>query len=217
MRLLEMKNRLAIETVKLIFQSRIEVVFIGGTALNTFYLDYRFSEDLDLGYLQKNRKTEINELLRDSGYEINSTNFKFRDIITFEGTSLKMDVIKYIPKYNGIAENSIDRTAIKTLRLEEFAVEKMISFFTREEMNGLGRDAYDLFSIEQKYKIFPELLEKTKNIVKENIVSKDHNITLFEENMETISVSVSPYLRKEPINSEDVLKFLKHLRGAIYE
>lgn len=209
-----MKNRLALETVRLIFRNNIDVIFIGGTALNTFYLDYRFSEDLDLGYLENNKKTEIEKLLIASGYVIEQTNFKFRDIITFEGTSLKMDVIRHKLKYDGIAENTIDGTKIKTLKLEEFAIEKTISFFTREEVSGMGRDAYDLFSINQKYKII-NLIKRTRNLIRKNIISKDHNIGLFEENIEIIDAAIRPYLRVEPLEAKEVLAFLKRLRQAI--
>jgi predicted nucleotidyltransferase component of viral defense system len=214
MKQLEMKNHLALETAKLIFQNNIDVVFIGGTALNTFYVDYRYSEDLDLGYLKDNKKSVIEKLLQEHGYDIQRTDFKHRDIISLEGVSIKMDVIEFKKKYNGFAERMIGGVNLRTLTLEEFAVEKMISFFTREEAAGMARDGYDLYALEKTYGSVLDIARKAKDIIRKNIVSLDYNLDLFESDIKKAESAVAPYLRK-PVEVKEVLDFLKSLRGVL--
>lgn len=214
MKLIEMKNKLAFDAAKLIFQNKIDVIFIGGTALNTFYLDYRFSEDLDLGYLKENKKHEIEELLRKNGYTVSRTDRKHRDIITLEGVSIKMDVIEYEKKYNGFEEKAIGEIKIKTLKIEEFTIEKIISFFTREDRSGMARDAYDIFAIEKKHGLVSDLVKKEKRLIRKNIISLDHNIDIFKSDTKKIESAVVPYLRKS-VAVEAVLEFLKNLRSVL--
>jgi predicted nucleotidyltransferase component of viral defense system len=214
MKLLEMKNKLALDTAKIIFQNNIDVIFIGGTALNAFYLDYRYSEDLDLGYTKENKKQDLEKLLKTNGYSVSNTDFKHRDIITLEGISIKMDIIEYKNKLNGFEEKNIGKTFVKTLSLDEFIIDKTISFFTRENLAGMSRDGYDLFSIGKKYGTVLTLAKKEKNTIKKNIVTLNHNIDLFENNSEKVETAVSPYL-KVAIDSSDVLEFLKKLQGVL--
>ena len=214
MKLLEMKNRLALETAKLIFQNNINTIFIGGTALNAFYLDYRYSEDLDLAYTNNNISSEIKSLLSEHGYKVSRTNVDFRYLIDFEGVSIKLDIIEYKKKYDGFTEKAIGQTKIKTLTIEEFLVEKTITFFTREDLAGLGRDGYDIFSIDRKYNSAISIASKAKNIILSNIVSLNHNLDLFEDNIQKIESAVNPYL-KIPVDSREVLEFLKAMRGVL--
>ncbi|MDO8554595.1 MAG: nucleotidyl transferase AbiEii/AbiGii toxin family protein [Candidatus Micrarchaeota archaeon] len=216
MNLLEMKNRLALETAKLIFQNSIEVVFIGGTALNTFHINYRYSEDLDLAYQTRNPKTEIEDLLVAHGYAVDKTSFNFRDIISLDAVSIKLDVLKYEKKYNGTTTEKLGETTVTTLKIEEFSVEKTISFFTREDIAGLARDAHDLFSIENRYHNSLDLAKKAEKIIKKNVSSFNYNIDLFENNRSKVESAVGPYLRT-PIIFEDVLEFLKKLQGVLVD
>lgn len=214
MKLLEMKNKLALETVKLLFNSDIsDIVFIGGTALNVFYLDYRYSEDLDIGYIQKNVKSDIEELLKEKGYSIERTNFKFRDVLTLEGTSLKMDVIEYNLKFGSFEEKLLGQTKVKTLSLEEFAVEKTISFFSRENTDSLARDAYDLLAISRKAELF-EIINKAKKIIKHNIATTSHNVELLKKDRTRIETSINSYLKKE-VKYSEVVKLIDAIKGII--
>ncbi|MFH1520981.1 MAG: nucleotidyl transferase AbiEii/AbiGii toxin family protein [Candidatus Micrarchaeota archaeon] len=216
MKELERKNQLALEIARQIFQKKIDVIFIGGTALNSFYLDYRYSEDIDLGYIRKSPKHEIEKLLRECGYQISKTNFSYRDIVSFDGIQIKMDIIEYKKKYNGIIKKLIGDVNVKTLEIEEFMIDKTICFFTRENMIGMARDGYDLFYMQQKYGFVLDLATKAKKIIRKEIVSIDFNIDLFQDNLQNIEYGIAPYL-KTPINAKDVLVFLKRLRGVLNE
>ena len=182
--------------------------------MNAFYMDYRYSEDIDLGYLDKNPKTEIENLLKENGYGVSTTESKYRDIITYDGVSLKMDIIEYSKKYNGFEEHTIGDTSIRTLALEEFIIEKTISFFTREEFSGMVRDAYDLFMLEKRYGIVQSLAKKEKSLIRKNIISLDFNIVLFKKDSIKAESAVAAFLKK-PIQYADVLAFLKTLKGAL--
>jgi len=214
MKLLELKNRLALETARLIAQNGIDVIFFGGTALNTFYLDYRYSEDLDLGYSGKQKKHEIEKLLDKYGYIVQRTDFDFRDIISLEGVSIKLDVVEYNQKYNGFTDKKIGETKIRTLEIEEFVIEKIVSFFTREDLAGTARDGYDLFCLEEKHALVLGLAKKEKKLIRKHISSLDYNVKLFESDIEKTESAVKPYLRK-PVKARDVLDFLKNLRKVL--
>ena len=55
---LRQRTNLKVCIMKLLFGKGLDLVFIGGTALNAFYLNYRYSEDLDLAYFRKKRGTK---------------------------------------------------------------------------------------------------------------------------------------------------------------
>lgn len=211
---LEAKNQFALQTAKLIFQHELDLVFIGGTALNAFYLDYRYSEDLDLAYLNIEEKEKTIELLTKQGYIVNREEQNFRYTINFQGLVIKLDILPYQQKYNGTKTQECDGVLVKTLKIEEFFVEKTISFFTREDKVGLGRDAYDLFSINQKYKFGLEIAKKAKTKIKNNIVNLDYNVGILETNKKQIESAMVPYLRKQ-INIESVISFIKKFQGAL--
>ncbi|MEM4707472.1 MAG: nucleotidyl transferase AbiEii/AbiGii toxin family protein [Candidatus Anstonellales archaeon] len=216
MRLVEMKHNLAIETAKLIFRSGLDVVFIGGTALNSVYLNYRFSEDLDFGYTEKNKKADIEKVLRKSGYVVEPMAFKFRDLITFEGISIKMDVILYELKYGRFVERMLGEVRIKTLDIPEFIVEKTISFLTREEMAGIARDAYDLFAIHKEYHNVFHVVRKAAAVIKRKADVMDHNIYFFLGRKKEVISALRPYLKKE-VQYDDVADFVKRLKVVLHD
>ncbi len=215
MKLMEMKNRLAIDTAKLVCKNIGDVVFIGGTALNTFYMDYRFSEDVDFGYTAKNRKPEIEGLLRKHGYRVEKTNYRHRDIVSLDEVSIKVDVVKYELKIGSIVEGKIGQETVRTLSIDEFSADKIICFFTREHVNGLAKDAYDLYQMEKEYKSVIETAKKARKILKKNISSYELNLNLFCENREKIEEAINPSLKKD-VEYEKVAKFLKRLRGVVH-
>ncbi|MEK6982612.1 MAG: nucleotidyl transferase AbiEii/AbiGii toxin family protein [Candidatus Micrarchaeota archaeon] len=214
MKELEAKNQFALATAKLLFGKGLDLVFIGGTALNAFYLNYRYSEDLDLAYFKKEKRDEVVIFLIEQGYVVNREEQNFRYTISFQGSTIKMDILHYEEKYNGTDGKELDGILVKTLKIEEFFVEKLISFFTREDRIGLGRDAYDLFSIEQKYHFTLELTKKAKTNIKNNIVSLDHNLGVLEANKKQIEDAMTPYLRNQ-IKIDLVIRFIKKLQGAL--
>lgn len=202
-----MKYRTILDIAKILFANIGNILFCGGTSLNTFYLDYRYSEDLDIGYIKKNPKSEIEYLLRKKGYSIERTALKIRDIVSVGGVEIKMDIFEYKPLL-GTEERNLEGVEVTIPSLEDFTISKTISFLTRENILGLARDAYDIYMIHKISKNTLNFLKKYKNKIKKEVPSIKHNFDLFYKNKEQIEQSIN-YLLKEQISYEKVLKFLK--------
>jgi len=150
MNLIELKNQLALDAVKIIFSNKIDCIFIGGTALNAFYVDYRFSEDADIGYELRNPVHGIVGLLGKCGYTVKPAIHPFRYIIESQGVSIKLDVLKYANKGHGFATTQLGPVSVKTLALEEFIVKLAEYPALRAGMNA-KRQLHDNFPNEPSY------------------------------------------------------------------
>jgi hypothetical protein len=206
----EAKYRTVIDVAKTVFAKVSQLTFCGGTALNTFYLDYRYSEDLDIGYQNKNPKSDIEEVLQQHGYEVARTGIKIRDIVRSGTVEIKMDVFEYVPTL-GLRKAELEGIVFTIPTRDEFMVSKMISFLTREELSGLTRDAYDLYMLN---KIDGRLLQKIRKhraAIMKRIVSTSYNFQVLEERSEEADLSVV-YLLKNPIEHDEVLEFMAKLR-----
>lgn len=204
----EMKYNLAINVAKTIFPEVKDAIFCGGTALNTFYLDYRYSEDLDIGYLSANPKARIETLLEKNGYSVKRTEMKLRDIITSGGTEIKMDVFEY-ESITGIIEKDLQGVTVSTLSPEEFMLSKTISFMTREDKNGLVRDAYDLYKLGEILNATVVIKKYRADILKKVDVVQ-HNFRTFYGNPKYAALAVEPLL-KHPIEYNAVENFMKKI------
>ena len=105
---------------------------------------------------------------------------------------------------------------ITTLRLEEFIVEKIICFFTREELTGMARDGYDLYAISKEYDWFYQIAKKVKPVIKKYVSTFNYNPSLFEKNIKQIENVIGSYLKK-PVEIRLVNEFLTKLRGVMLE
>lgn len=214
MKLLEMKNNLALRVAATLFKNDANLIFIGGTALNAFYLNYRYSEDADFGYIEKSKKGKIENILRKNGYVVERTNFSFRNIVSIDAMTIKMDIIEYHQKYSGFVEKELFGVCVKTLDLEEFILDKTISFLTRETFDGITRDAYDLYVIEQKYASVLTTLCKARAIVKRHVNVIEYNIRLLLNQLPDAENIIRPYLKRD-IETKDLQKFINKLRGIL--
>ncbi|GEM_PF-2742229 len=208
MNIYEMKYNLAINVAKLILPEVKDAIFCGGTALNTFYLNYRYSEDLDIGYLSANPKSSIESLLEKKGYSFKRTEMKLRDIITSEGTEIKMDVFEY-ESITGIISKDLQGVAVSTLSSEEFTLSKTISFMTREDKNGLIRDAYDLYKLGDILDVF-SVVKKYKEKICSKVDVVQANFQMLYENPNYAAIAIEPLL-KSPVNHNSVEKFMKRI------
>ena len=204
----EMKYNLAIGAARVIFTEIKGAIFCGGTALNTFYLNYRYSEDLDIGYTSTNPKARIETLLEKNGYKIGRTGMKIRDIITGEGTEIKMDIFEYEP-ITGIVSKDLQGVSVNTLSSEEFTLSKTISFMTREDKNGLVRDAYDLYKLSDILNVF-SVVKKYKTKIRRKVDVVQHNFMTFYENLKYASIAVEPLL-KSPVDHDAVENFMRKI------
>ncbi len=208
----EAKYRTALDIAKVIFAQMPQIVFCGGTALNTFYLDYRYSEDLDIGYTGTNPKSAIETLLQQKGYSVSRTDIKIRDIVRSGNVEIKLDVFEYTPVV-GLSKVDLEGISVNVPTLEEFELSKTASFLTREELPGLVRDAYDLYALEQEFGGVLVNVRKHRSKLIKRIVSASHNFDVFNEHPE--AKDYVTYLLKNPIVYEDVQLFLSELREVV--
>lgn len=213
MKSFEVKYHAVLDLARIIFSEFNYLIFCGGTSLNTFYLNYRYSEDIDIGYKKENPKTEIEQLLERKGCMVSRTNMKIRDIITINSTEIKMDVFEYTP-FLGVGEAELSGVKIKIPTLEEFLFSKTISFLTREELAGLIRDAYDCYFLCKTYPQLFSLIKKHKEKIRKSTDSIQHNFGLFYENKDQVEYLVS-YLLKEKVDYSEVEKFLKKMEVVL--
>ena len=204
----EMKYNLAMGAARVIFTEIKDAIFCGGTALNTFYLNYRYSEDLDIGYISANPKARIETLLEKNGYKIGRTDMKIRDIIASEGTEIKMDVFEYEPITN-IIRKDLQGVSANTLSPKEFTLSKTISFMTREDKNGLVRDAYDLYKLGDILNVLA-VIKKYKIKIRGKVDVVQHNFGMFYENPQYASIAVEPLL-KSPVDHGAVEDFMRKI------
>lgn len=209
----ETKYRTVLDVAKIVFSDMPELIFCGGTALNTFYLDYRYSEDLDIGYRGTNPKSSIEILLQQKGYSVSRTNMKIRDVIGVGNVEVKMDVFEYEPII-GLRNVSLEGVNINVPTLEEFLISKMISFLTRENISGITRDAYDLYELGKVHGKPIEFVKKYKSEIKKRIVSVPHNFEVFRENR-IEAISTVAYLLKKPIEYYKVLDFMIEVENIL--
>lgn len=209
----EAKYRAVLDLAKLVFSKFGNLTFCGGTALNTFYLNYRYSEDLDIGYSGRNPKSSIEEFLEANGCRATRTNMKIRDIVEFGGFELKMDVFEFEPILE-IASVDLEGVKVNVPTQKEFILSKIVSFLTREDVSGLGRDAYDLHMLSKIEQEFYSLVKNHKPEIKKRVVSLSHNFGIFEERAAQVQSSVS-YLLKEPVEYGGVLDSMKKLRAVL--
>ena len=215
MNLVELKNQLALDAVKIIFTNKLDCIFIGGTALNAFYVDYRFSEDADIGYESRNPIRDIVGLLGKCGYTVKPTIHPFRHIIESQGVSIKLDVLKYTAKGHGYATMQLGPVAVKTLSVEEFVLDKCICFLSREDFGGLARDAFDLFMLDQKYKNVLAVVKSSRKKILGSVNVIGHNIKKFLVEPSTAYSEIKPYLKKE-VDTAGARKLIKKI-GVILD
>ena len=210
MNLIELKNQLALDAVKIIFSNKLDCIFIGGTALNAFYVDYRFSEDADLGYESRNPAPDIVSLLKECGYGVESTIHPSRHILEYQGISIKLDVLKYSAKGHGYAAMQLGPVAVKTLSVEEFVLDKCICFLSREDFGGLARDGFDLFMLDRKYGNVAKIVGHSKGLVLGSVDVAQHNVNRFLADSSKAYLEIKPYLKKE-VDLAEARKLIKKI------
>ncbi len=133
--------------------------FTGGTALSAYYLQHRFSEDLDFFSAQKFDNqiilTLIQELGKKLGFKIQSN---FNEVVyifnlTFKkGTKLKVD-FGYYP-YKKIADERVIFEDFKLDSLRDIATNKLLTISQRTDI----KDFVDLYFLLNEF-TFWDLLE----------------------------------------------------------
>jgi len=166
---------------------KLDLVFVGGTALNLSIFDeYRASEDIDLydpnadsiGTIHEEKMiTQMAQRLKKKGFEIKSRN----NHMLYVGPNIKIDVFNNATSYNRIEKKTVNQTNIYLFDMQTYADMKMNSLLCRSFYDA--RDLVDLFVIKKETKCrfsFPKqdcdvIEQKFENRLKEikNTTKKD--------------------------------------------
>lgn len=216
------ENKISELLTKLYLIFKDKIILKGGTALNRAFLEDkgRFSEDIDLDFINKDLKQAINyieekmklienfkieksrlmnQTLRFDCYYINEINQKDKIQVEFY---LGHD--KIIGNANTIAIKSNllynQTNIIKTYDIESLIARKIVALLNREE----GKDLYDLFySLKEKYdkeKVKKILIKMCKYYgINFNSINKllNEKFESIFKNIKYIGNSTNHYLTKE--------------------
>lgn len=157
----------------------------GGTALGRFYLDHRYSEDLDFFVNNKDSyKNDVKDIFKKlkSSFSVNELNCTFYDdfsriYVEKEGTTLKLEFV------NDVAYRVADPVKFKYGLIDtpiNILSNKLTALISREE----PKDVFDICCISETYKFnWVDIIEyaKQKAIINEIDIS---------EKIDTFSVSL---------------------------
>ncbi len=137
--------------LKSFFAKENRFFLTGGSALGLFYLEHRFSYDLDLFTKEKPEWPEIDGLFRLCADEIGATGDILRDSPTFRRYRLQREGSSEIVDFVLAVEQQIDHEKmqienIKVDTLHEIFVNKITTLVSRCEL----KDLVDLYFLEQR-------------------------------------------------------------------
>lgn len=135
---------------------QLELVFVGGTALNLSIFDeYRASEDIDLydpnansiGSKHEEEMTkQLTKRLKEKGFEIKSKNKH----TLYVGPNIKIDVFNNGTSFNSIEKKTVNRTELLLFDIQTYADMKMNALLCRSFYDA--RDIVDLFIMKKETK-----------------------------------------------------------------
>jgi predicted nucleotidyltransferase component of viral defense system len=137
--------------------SRLNLVFVGGTALNlAIFKEYRASEDIDLydpysktiGTAHEEESTiNLSKNLIRKGFEIKSRNER----AIFVGPNIKIEVFNDGTLFTKIEKKTYDQTEVLVFDIKTYAEMKIAALLCRSEYDA--RDLVDLFIIKKETEI----------------------------------------------------------------
>ncbi len=153
--------------VRLIAQSplRQEFFLTGGTALSAFYLQHRYSDDLDFFTESPLAVSRVPAVMEKIAADLGAT-IQFRRItgsflecfLTFpSGELLEMDFAQDAPFRLG-PRRVVEELGIEVDNLTDIATNKLSALYDRSE----PKDFVDIYMIHREVMPFPELVEKAQ-------------------------------------------------------
>ncbi|MFW6120068.1 MAG: nucleotidyl transferase AbiEii/AbiGii toxin family protein [Petrotogales bacterium] len=134
--------------------SQLDLVFVGGTALNlALFEEYRASEDIDLYDPNSNNigtdheekmAEQLSQRLLEKGFEIKSRNKHTLWI----GPNIKVDVFNNGTIFNRVEKKIVEQAEVLLFDLQAYADMKMRSLLCRSTYDA--RDLVDLFVIQKE-------------------------------------------------------------------
>jgi hypothetical protein len=135
---------------------QLELVFVGGTALNlSLFNEYRASEDIDLydpnansigSKHEEETAKQLAQRLKKKGFEIKS---KEKHTL-YVGPNIKIDVFNNETSYNSIEKKTVNQTELLLFDIQTYADMKMNALLCRSFYDA--RDLVDLFIMKKETK-----------------------------------------------------------------
>lgn len=144
--------------------SKLDLVFVGGTALNlAIFKEYRASEDIDL--YDPHSKTigtaHEEKSIKDLAKSLTRKGFEIKDIdkrALWIGPNIKIEVFNDGTPFNKIEKKTFEQTQVLLFDIKTYAEMKMNALLCRSLYDA--RDLVDLFIIKKETKIilsFPKI------------------------------------------------------------
>lgn len=179
--------------------------FSGGTALSYYYLNHRYSEDLDFFSEEEFDTVQISVFLKSIKKEIGYLSFDYqqsfnRNIyhLRFKDSVLKVEFTYY--PFNQVQKPK-KNDGIMVDSLIDIATNKLFTI----SQNARGRDYFDLYYINQKEKVSLEKLRKLAKIKFDWHVDPLHLGTQLNRVKEFID---DPILTKK-VSKKKIIKFFE--------
>jgi hypothetical protein len=167
--------------------SKLDLVFVGGTALNlALFKEYRTSEDIDLydPYSKTIGTAHEEESIKNLAKNLTKKGFKIKSKekkALWVGPNIKIEVFNDATPFTKIEKKTIDQIDVLLFDIKTYANMKMTALLCRSFYDA--RDLVDLFIIKKVTKIelsFPKIeCEIIKNSFNERL--KDINKTKKED------------------------------------
>ncbi len=186
--------------------SKLDLVFVGGTALNLVLFDeYRASEDIDLydpfaNSIGTDHEEEITKKLAEKlvqkGFQLNST----KKHTLYIGPNIKIDVFNNATSYNHIEQKMIDQTPVLLFDIQTYADMKINSLLCRSLYDT--RDLVDLFIIKKETSVSfsfpaddcPIIEESFKERLQEIDETNKDDLFLFQTRDQLLDLPVDEFL-----------------------
>jgi len=160
--------------------SRLNLVFVGGTALNlALFKEYRASEDIDLydsysktiGTAHEEESTiHLAKSLARKGFEIKSRNKR----AFFVGPNIKIEVFNDGTPFTKIEEKTIHQTKVLVFDIQTYAEMKTAALLCRSVYDA--RDLVDLFVIKKETNIALSFPKRECEVIENNYDERLHDI-----------------------------------------
>lgn len=137
--------------------SKLDLVFVGGTALNlAIFKEYRASEDIDLydPYSQTIGTVHEQESIKKLAKSLTKKGFEIKSIdkrAIWVGPNIKIEVFNDGTPFKKIEKKTIEQTEVLLFDKKTYAEMKMSALLCREFYDA--RDLVDLFIIKKEGKI----------------------------------------------------------------
>lgn len=179
----------------------------GGSALGLFYLEHRYSYDLDLFTSETPEWLEVDGLFRLCAREIGAAAEMLRDSPTFRRYRLQREDESEVVDFVMAIDQQIDTkkaqfSTITVDTLHEIFINKIITLISRCEV----KDLVDLYFLEQEGMLIEDYFEEAKK--------KDGGLdpAMISSILNSVQIEELPQYLIKPMTLDELRQFVENLR-----